>query len=175
MNGLDDRLREVLGAEVSSSYGVLTCEVPRAGWVAAVVAARDDEGLDGTFFDLLTVVDQHPGGFDVVVRLWSVRRRHGFLLRTSCPRGDLRVPSLIGVFAGAAWHERQAAEMFGVAFDGHDDPAPLLLAGGMPHPLRKENRLERRDVPWPGAADPAYSGEGGRPPRRPLRPPGASS
>ena len=175
MSGVDDRLREVLGIEVRSSYGVVTGEVPAARWVEAVAAARDDQLLDVTFFDLLTVVDQHPGGFDVLVRLWSVRRRHGFLLRTSCPREDPRVPSLTGVFAGAAWHERQAVEMFGVVFDGHDDPAPLLLSCGVRPPLRKDNPLERRNIPWPGAVDPAYSGTGGRPPRRPLRPPGGST
>ncbi len=172
MSRVDDRLREVLGIGVTFAYGVVTGEVPAERWVEAVRAARDDELLDGVFFDLLTVVDQHPRGFDVVVRMWSVRQRHGFLLRTACAREDPRVPSLIGVFAGAAWHERQAAEMFGVTFDGHDDPAPLLLSGGARHPLRKDNRLERRDVPWPGAVDPAHSGSGRRPPRRPLRPPG---
>ena len=174
MTGLDDRLRQVLDVEVTSAYGAVTAEVPAKRWVEAVLAARDDALLDGTFFDLLTVVDQHPRGFDVLVRLWSVRQRHGFLLRTSCARQDPHVPSLTGVFAGAAWHERQAAEMFGVAFAGHDDPAPLLLPAGERPPLRKDNRLERRDIPWPGAVDPAYGGSGGRPPRRPLRPPGGS-
>ncbi len=172
---LTGRLTELLDAEVTGAYGTLTATVARARWEAAVLAARDDAALDGSLFDLLTVVDQHPQGFDVLVRLWSVRQRHGFLVRTTCPRADPRVPTLRGVFAGAAWHERQAAEMFGLAFDGHPDPAPLLLpAGGGPHPLRKEHRLVRRDAEWPGAVDPAYSGTGGRPPRRPLRPPGAS-
>jgi len=173
---LADRLREVLGVEVTSAYGVVTADVPCGRWADAVTAARDDAELDGSFFDLLTVVDQHPRGFDVVVRLWSVSARHGFHLRTHCPRESPRVPSLVSVFAGAAWHERQAAEMFGLVFDGHPDPAPLLLpAGGVRHPLRKEHRLASRDLPWPGSVDPAYSGEGGRPPRRPLRPPGAAS
>jgi NADH-quinone oxidoreductase subunit C len=175
MTALADRLGEVTVAPVSGSYGVLTADVPRERWAEAVIAARDDAELDGRMFDVLTVVDQLPAGFDVVVRLWSVGRRHGFHLRTTCPRDDARVPSLTGVFAGAAWHERAAAELFGVVFEGHREPAPLLLpAGGVRHPLRKEHALEARSAPWPGAVDPAYSGEGGRPPRRPLRPPGAT-
>ena len=162
-------------AQVTTAHGVVTADVLREQWVASVTAVRDDEVLDGTFFDSLVVVDQSPGGFEVVVRLWSVTRRSGVHLRTSCPRDDPTVPSLVRVFAGASWHERQGEEMFGVVFDGSPDRRPLLLPeGGVVHPLRKEHRLAARsDVPWPGAADPAYRGEGGRPPRRRLQPPGA--
>jgi NADH-quinone oxidoreductase subunit C len=173
-----ERLAAVLpDASVTTAHGVTTADVAREGWVEAVTSVRDDAELNGTYFDLLAVVDQSPGGFEVVVRLWSVAFRHGVHLRTSCPRDDARVPSLVGVFPGAAWHEREGAEMYGLAFEGHPDLRPLLLPeGGVPTPLRKEHVLASRvDVPWPGAEDPAYSGEGGRPPRRRLQPPGAPS
>lgn len=176
MTGPAARLADVLGAPATTSYGVTTADVPREQWASAVTAVRDDDELDGSFFDLLTVIDELPRGFDVVVRLWSVRARHAVHLRTTCPRDDAWVPSLMAVFAGAGWHERQASEMFGLAFEGHPHPSPLLLPdGGVRHPLRKDHVLVARDAPWPGAVDPAYSGEGGRPPRRPLRPPGAPS
>ncbi len=175
MTELATRLAEVLPeAEVTTSYGVVTADLPREQWVEAATAARDDKVLDGCFFDVLLAVDEHPAGFDVVVRLWSVRARHGFHLRTRCPREDARVPSLRPVFAGAAWHEREAAEMFGLAFDGHPAPAPLLLPDGFDgHPLRKERVLAARvDKAWPGAVDPADVP--GRPAsRRRLLPPGA--
>lgn len=170
---LEQRLAALLpAATVTTAHAVTTADVPREDWVAAVTALRD-AGWD--FFDLLAVVDQLPGGFDVAVRLWSVAGRVGVHVRTTCPRDDARVPTLTGVFAGAAWHERQGAEMFGVAFDGHPDPRPLLLdPAGTPTPLRKDAPLVRRlEKEWPGAEDPAYRGEGGRPPRRRLQPPGA--
>ena len=168
------RLAEVLpDAAVTDAYGVLTADVERDRWTAAVTAVRDDEVLDGRFFDVLLAVDEHPAGFDVVVRLWSVDRRHGVHLRTRCPRDDARVPSLTGVFAGASWHEREAAEMFGLQFDGHPALTPLLLDGGPQAPLRKERVLAARaDVPWPGAVDPA-DGPGSSPNRRRLQPPGS--
>ena len=154
-------------ARVTSSYGVVTADVEREQWVAAVTAARDDGELDGTFFDVLLAVDEHPAGFDVVVRLWSVAQRHGFHLRTRCPRDDPRVPSLVQVFGGAAWHEREAAEMFGLDFTGHPHLVPLLLPDGFTgHPLRKERVLAARQAPWPGGVDPT-----GKPSRR-LVPPG---
>lgn len=162
-------------ATVTAAHGVVTADVPPEQWVPAVRAVRDDPELDGTFFDHLLAVDQAPGGFEVVVRLWSVVRRHGLHLRTTCSREAPVVPSLVPVFPGASWHERHAAEMFGLVFDGAADVRPLLLPpGGTPHPLRKEHVLpERVRLPWPGAQDPAGSGEGSRPARRRLQPPGA--
>jgi NADH-quinone oxidoreductase subunit C len=158
-------------AAVRSSYAVLTADVARESWVESATLVRDDPELDGRFFDVLLAVDEHPAGFDVVLRLWSVRARHAVHLRTRCPRDDARVPSLTGVFAGAAWHEREAAEMFGIAFDGHPGLTPLLLPDGfVGHPLRKERVLAARQAPWPGAVDPAD--QPGRPAKR-LRPPGA--
>lgn len=172
MSGLVTRLAQVLPhATVTSAYAVVTADVDRAAWVDAVLAVRDDPELDGTFFDVLLAVDEHPAGFDVVVRLWSVRHRHGMHLRTRCPREDPRIPSLTGVFAGAEWHEREAAEMFGIAFENHPGLAPLLLPDGfVGHPLRKERVLAARSAPWPGAVDPAD--RPGRPAKR-LRPPGS--
>ena len=159
-------------ATVTTTYGVTTADVPSAAWVAAVTAVRD---AGGSYLDLLTAVDQSPGGFEVLVRLWSVQEHWAVHVRTTCPREDPRVPSLLAVFDGAAWHEREVAEMYGVVFDGHPDPSPLLLPkGGARTPLRKEHVLAARHVPWPGAVDPADSGEGGRPSKRRLQPPGAA-
>ena len=176
MTDLLDRLAQVLPhARVTTSYTVVTADIDRDAWVESVLAVRDDPELDGAFFDVLLAVDEHPAGFDVVVRLWSVRRRHGVHLRTRCPRDDARVPSLTGAFAGAAWHEREAAEMFGLAFDCHPDLRPLLLADTVSGPpLRKERVLAARaDLPWPGAVDPADVGPGRPSTRRRLLPPGA--
>lgn len=163
-----ERLAAVLpAATVRESYGVVTADVPTEQWIASVAAVRDDPVLDGSYFDVLLAVDEHPRGFDVVVRLWSVRQRHGVHLRTSVPREDPRLTSLVEVFAGASWHEREAAEMFGIAFDGHPNLVPLLLPDGfVGHPLRKERVLAARQHPWPGAVDPA-----GRTSR--LQPPGS--
>ena len=168
------RLAEVLPyAAVSTVHAVTTADVARERWVEAVLAVRDDDLLDGSFFDVLLAVDEHPAGFDVVVRLWSVGSRHGFHLRTRCPREDARIPSLTGAFGGAAWHEREAAEMLGIAFEGHPALTPLLLPDGLAgqHPLRKERVLVARAGPWPGAVDPAD--RPGRAVNRRLRPLGS--
>src|SRR5690606_36122488 len=112
-------------------------------------------------------------GFHVVAHLWSTRARHGVLVRTRIRADVPVVPSVIEVYPGAAWHERETHEMFGISFAGHPDPAPLLLPPEFEgHPLRKDFVLAARVVkPWPGAKEPGESHAGGGR-RQPMRPPG---
>ena len=93
-------------------------------------------------------------------------------LRTRVPRADPRLGSLIEVFPGAGWHERETYEMFGVEFDGHPHLVPLLLPDGFTgHPLRKDFVLAARVAKeWPGAKEPGESHTGAT--RRRMRPPG---
>lgn len=65
------------------------------------------------------------------------------------------VGTWVHVYAGAAWHERETHEMFGIAFEGNDDLRHIYLPGDFEgHPLRKEYPLLSRVVkPWPGIVD----------------------
>lgn len=170
-------LREELGdaVEVGVSDGAgfarATVDVPAEAWVDAVTAARDGLGCD--FFDWLSAVDELDAGYHVVAHVWSTTRRHGVLLRTHLPREGAALASVVGVYPGAAWHERETYEMFGVEFDGHPNLIPLLLPDGFEgHPLRKEFVLAARAAKaWPGAKEPGES-EHGAPSRRTLQPPG---
>jgi NADH-quinone oxidoreductase subunit C len=147
-------------------------DVALATWPAAVAAAKD-EGWDT--FDWLSAVDRmyaEPAGYDIVVHLIKVSgdvgpgHAEGRLLRTRVPDGE-PVPSLTGVFAGAAWYERETFEMFGISFDGYHDRIgrpirPLLLPEGFEgNPLKKSFVLTARvSKPWPGAKEPG-EGHGG--------------
>lgn len=176
---------------------VETRRVDPEQWHDAVHAAR---GEGYAFFDWLSAVDETDGasaavegetplvaGFDVVCHLVDVRgagheeglRRLLLLTRVADGR-DLT--SITDLFAGAAWHERETAEMFGIGFEGFDDGTgtglrPLLLPDGFEGmPLRKEFVLgARASKPWPGAKEPG-EGEGAKarrsPSRRRLLPPG---
>jgi NADH-quinone oxidoreductase subunit C len=104
-------------------------------------------------------------------------RGQGLLLKTLVPRDHAELPSATTVYRGAAWHERETFEMFGVEFSGHPDLKPLLLPDGFEgHPLRKEFILASRVAKaWPGAKDPGESDhDRGRasPGRRRMLPPG---
>jgi NADH-quinone oxidoreductase subunit C len=171
------RLVELLGDGVASevSYGSVTVDVPAGRWVEAVTAAATDEQLSATYFDWLSAVDELDG-FSVLVHLWSLTEHHHVLLRTRLPHEDPTLPTLIGVFAGASWHERETHEMFGITFDGHPGLVPLLLPEGFEgHPLRKEFVLASRVAKqWPGAKEPGESDDApaAKTSRRRGRPPG---
>jgi NADH-quinone oxidoreductase subunit C len=166
------------GATVSEAFGQYTLDVPVDAWAAAAMAAR--ENLGAGFFDWLSAYDDTDAGLAVVVHVWSVARRESVMLRTRVPRDGGRLPTLTGVWAGADWHERETFEMFGIGFDGHPNPVPLLLPDGFEgNPLRKEFVLASRVAKsWPGRKEPGESdrdladGDEAPRPRRRVLPPG---
>jgi len=153
-------------------FGVVTADVPTGDWVGVATFARDELGC--TFFDWLSAVDQGDGEMVVVAHLWSIAGRHHLMLRTRVSADGGSVPTLTGVFRGAAWHERETAEMFGLTFPGHPHPAPLLLPEEFEgHPLRKDFVLASRVAKtWPGAQEPGEPDHDAAPSRRRVRPPG---
>ncbi|GHA54073.1 dehydrogenase [Streptomyces tendae] len=158
-------------ATAAESYELLTVDVPPASWITALETARDRLGC--TYFDWLSAVDEPGTGFRVaahVVALGPVRR---LLLRTTVPHEAPVLPTAVAVYAGAAWHERETHEMFGVAFADHPALDHLLLPEGFEgHPLRKDFVLAARVAKaWPGAKEPGESDHGG-PRRRQMLPPG---
>jgi len=77
------------------------------------------------------------------------------MLSATVPTDAPRITSLLGVFPGADWHERETAEMFGIEFLDRDGVEPLLLRG-VPErpPLRRATPLpDRVQTAWPGAED----------------------
>ncbi|MCG0066099.1 dehydrogenase [Streptomyces sp. FBKL.4005] len=164
---------ELFGADATAeeSYDLLTVDVPPSSWLTALETARTT--LSCTFFDWLSAVDEPGTGFRVsahVVALHPVRR---LLVRTTVPHDAPALPSAVGVYAGAAWHERETHEMFGVVFEGHPGLEHLLLPETFEgHPLRKDFVLAARVAKaWPGAKEPGESEHGG-PKRRQMLPPG---
>jgi NADH:ubiquinone oxidoreductase subunit C len=164
---------ELFGTEATAeeSYELLTVDVPPTAWLAALRTARDDLGC--TYFDWLSAVDEPGTGFRVsahVVALSPVRR---LLVRTTVPHETPVLPTAVDVYAGAAWHERETHEMFGVDFEGHPALDHLLLPETFEgHPLRKDFVLAARVAKaWPGAKEPGESDHGG-PKRRQMLPPG---
>ncbi|GHF56977.1 dehydrogenase [Streptomyces mashuensis] len=159
------------GATEEEAYDLLTVDVPASSWLAALTTARDR--LTCTYFDWLSAVDEPGTGFRVCAHVAALSPVRRLLLRTTVPHGAPVLPSAVDVYAGAAWHERETHEMFGVTFEGHPHLAPLLLPDGFEgHPLRKDFVLAARVAKaWPGAKEPGESAEGG-PKRRQMLPPG---
>lgn len=158
--------------EVSENFDDLTVTVARERWVAALTLLRDACGL--TYFDWLSAVDEGgSSGFSVFCHLADPQSHRHLLVRTSLDADSPSLATATGVFRGAAWHERETHEMFGIDFPGHPHLVPLLLSDEfVGHPLRKDFVLTARvSKTWPGAKEPGESGDGS-PSRRKMQPPG---
>ena len=93
--------------------------------------------------------------FQLICRVYSISLGIGVMVKADLDDQSPRALSLIPVYPGANWHEREAREMFGVTFDEHPDLRNIYLPGDFEgHPLRKDYPLlSRRMKPWPGIVD----------------------
>jgi NADH-quinone oxidoreductase subunit C len=106
-------------------------------------AANSHPKLRFDFLRNLCGVDFEEQGMEVVYHLYSYHHRHNVTVRAKLPLDDLRIRTASDIWRAADWHEREAAEMFGITFEGHPNPVPILLPEDMTdhHPLRKDNPL----------------------------------
>jgi NADH-quinone oxidoreductase subunit C len=144
-----ERARELLqahvGVDVTGTPPVLTASVARDRWTEVAALARHTLGCN--FFAFLTAVDWQAEGLEVVARVENLDVPFAVHLRTRLSHDDPACPSLVEVYRGADWMERECFDMFGVRFAGHPDLRRILLPDDWSgHPLLKSYDL---DTPYP--------------------------
>ncbi len=158
---------EAVGAlSHSVEYDTVKVRVSNDGWVPTAMKAKFELGL--VYFSYLSAIDWSN---DVEVGdapAEEVEERYEILFAaadldegrivhfsTDVSKESAQLPTLSGVFAGANWHEREAAEMFNIEFIGHPNLIKLYLPTGFEgYPLQKAYPLLSREVkPWPGTVD----------------------
>jgi len=141
----------------------LTVEVTAANYIAAATILRDDKSLDfSQLIDLCGVDYAEWGGsgvwkgsrYAVVSQLLSMNHNARLRLRVFCPDDSFPlIDSLIPVWNGANWYEREAFDLYGIVFDGHPDLRRILTDYGfVGHPFRK-------DFPISGTVEMRYDSE----------------
>jgi len=82
----------------------------------------------------------HPGRFAVIYHLLSMDLNYRLRVKVFCSDDEQpSVQSVVGLWAGANWFEREAFDLFGIVFDGHPDLRRILTDYGfVGHPLRKD-------------------------------------
>lgn len=126
--------------------------------------ATADAGVSVTTIDEPGEIEQGHGGgetrFQVFTRLVDITRQSlGVIIKTDVQDPNefegADLETLISIFPGANWHEREIHEMFGIRFAGHPYLEKLYLPTGFEgNPLRKDFPLLARHVkPWPGIVD----------------------
>jgi NADH-quinone oxidoreductase subunit C len=141
--GLGEKIVAGLGGKASGhevAFDQLTITVQAEQIVDVVKYLRDDAGCRFVNITDITAVD-YPGRekrFDVVYHLLSPTLNTRIRLRAEADE-TTQVPSIIDVFPGADWFERETYDLYGVIFTGHPDMRRLLTDYGFDgHPLRKD-------------------------------------
>jgi NADH-quinone oxidoreductase subunit C len=123
-----------------------TIHVAREHWRNICLFLKDQPRVQLNFLTDLTAVDmlrlrENPR-FDVVAMLYSLPNRTRLRLKTGVNDGE-SVPSLVPIWNGANWLERECYDMFGIIFEGHPNPRRMLLPDDWAegHPLRKDYPL----------------------------------
>jgi NADH-quinone oxidoreductase subunit C len=147
---LQTALGSALGDRVSTTValGEITLVVKAADYYGVMQTLRDDASLgfdqliDLAGVDYLTYGDGAWDGqrFAVVVHLLSVKNNWRVRVRAFCADDDMPLlPSLVPLWRAVNWYEREAFDMLGILFEGHNDLRRILTDYGfIGHPFRKD-------------------------------------
>lgn len=143
---IDERFRGVL-TSTHLAHGELTIEIPRQQLLAVCQALRDEDAFQFEQLIDLCGVDYLEYGegtwqgprFGVVYHLLSVSHNQRLRIRTFAEGEMPVVDSVVSIWNGANWFEREAFDLYGIVFEGHPDLRRILTDYGfIGHPFRKD-------------------------------------
>jgi NADH-quinone oxidoreductase subunit C len=160
LEALGQHVAQALGEAITHhvvAYHELTLVARAEDIVRVITFLRDDPECGFVWFIDIAGAD-YPGRerrFDVVYHLQSPSRNRRIRVKVEADEFN-PVPSVIGIFPGANWFEREVYDMYGVLFSGHPDLRRILTDYGFEgHPFRK-------DFPLSGYVEVRYDAAQGR-------------
>lgn len=151
---VEQRLRErfpevAFERQVGEAVRDHTLALPTSALVDVCTFLRDDPELDFAMLSWVGGVDRLPRvpRFEVVYSLLSLSQNLRFTLKVHVTEEQPRVPSVVGVWPTANWHERETFDFYGIEFAGHPDLTRILLPEDwIGWPLRKDSPLGYEEV-----------------------------
>ena len=100
---------------------------------------KDTPELEFDYLTHITAIDYYHY-FEVVYQLTSIKHNHSLLVKTRCyGRDNLSLPSVVSLWRGADYQEREIYDLMGISFAGHPNMKRIVLWQGFRgHPLRKD-------------------------------------
>jgi NADH-quinone oxidoreductase subunit C len=127
------------GAVLDDSLGQAVVRLLPEDWLPFAQASRAagfEVCVDVTAVDWMR---QRPSRFEVVANLLSMQHAARLRMSTTADRIDPAVASLVPVWPGVNFAEREVYDMFGIVFEGHPDLTRILMPDDWEgHPLRKD-------------------------------------
>ena len=161
-----DEVAVAVGGTAEINFDTVKVIIAPEAWVDAHRTARED--LDLVFFSWLSAIDwanevesgetlneEVEERTELMSTVGDLSEGRRVTFSTTLPKEAPSIASLVDIYAGANWHERETSEMFGIDFDGHPDLSHLYLPDSfIGNPLKKSYPLLSREVkPWPGMVD----------------------
>ena len=126
---------------------LLTVSVAPDRW--AELAGFAKETLGCLYFNFLSAVDWKEQGLEVVTRVENLDVGLALMMKTRLGVGQSACASLVPVYRGADWMERECYDMFGIRFDGHPDLRRILLPQDWEgYPLLKSYAVDTPHPPY---------------------------
>jgi len=100
---------------------------------------KETPGLDLNYLNHITAVDYYDY-FEVIYLLTSLENNHSLVVKTRCyGRENLSLPSVVSIWRGADYQEREIFDLMGITFEGHPNMKRIVLWPGFEgHPQRKD-------------------------------------
>jgi NADH-quinone oxidoreductase subunit C len=141
------RIQERFGVAAEGEGSLLTVTVPPERWRELASFAKDTLGC--LYFNFLSAVDWKDQGLEVVTRVENLEVGLALMLKTRLGAGQSTCASLVSLYPGADWMERECFDMFGIRFDGHPDLRRILLPQDWEgHPLLKSYAVDTPHPPY---------------------------
>jgi len=151
LDNLQSALSSVLGEKIKRFQrllGELTVVIPQDVYLEVMRTLRDHEALkfeqmiDLAGMDYSTYKDGQYDGprFAAVTHLLSITHNWRLRVKVFAVEDELPIlPSITSVWSSANWYEREAFDLYGIVFDGHEDLRRILTDYGfIGHPFRKD-------------------------------------
>jgi NADH-quinone oxidoreductase subunit C len=141
------RIQEYFGVAAEGEGSLLTVTVPPERWRELAAFAKDTLGC--LYFNFLSAVDWKDQGLEVVTRVENLEVGLALMLKTRLGVGQSACGSLVSLYPGADWMERECFDMFGIRFEGHPDLRRILLPQDWEgHPLLKSYAVDTPHPPY---------------------------
>jgi NADH-quinone oxidoreductase subunit C len=135
------------GATAAGDPPTISATVSVDHWRSFAAFARETLGCG--FFAFSTAIDWKADGLEVVARVENLDDGFAVLMRTRLAPGVTTCASLVPIYRGADWMERECYDMFGVVFEGHPDLRRILLPDDWEgHPLLKSYDVDTPHPPY---------------------------
>ena len=131
-------------AKVNDTNGYVSVEVPKENLIEFLKFLKEDPEYQFKMFIDLTIIDHDVKSdprFQGVIILFSPQYKERIIVKTWATNEEL--PTLTTLWSGAKWAEREAYDMFGIKFEGHENLVRMFMWETYPYfPLRKDFPLK---------------------------------